>query len=316
LNMNAADAGSARELASALLKSGEFAQARVTLAPFAGSAALPEEHQLLARADEGSGLFRQAEQEYRMAERDKPSEENVFGVGYELMLEGSTADAEAAFKAGVEQYPRSMPMRVGAATAEFLAGDVSMAVHSLLNATDISPDDLRAYALLVKIAGVPPGENERVVQSFERLLKREPDSAEANYLYAVALSRKSDVAVGRVEMLLKRAIELDPSLAGAYLKLANLFVARGDYQAAIPEYEAAVRLDPSLLDARYRLALAYRRTGHVDQSGREMRLFLLSKERGDGKGQGDAGDVMDLAQFVSAVETPEQKLRLARPCVP
>src|ERR1035437_3690722 len=73
LQINGSDAVALRELAVALMQDGEFGDARNVLLPLVKLQAEPDLHQLLARADEGSGIFQQAAQEYREAESKEPS---------------------------------------------------------------------------------------------------------------------------------------------------------------------------------------------------------------------------------------------------
>jgi cytochrome c-type biogenesis protein CcmH/NrfG len=146
--------------------------------------------------------------------------------------------------------------------------------------------------------------------SFKRYLESSPDRADANYFYASELAREdAGTDDDRIEHLLKRAIQLDPTFAKAYLLLGDVYAQRGDYASAAPEYEAAVRLGGDLDEAHYRLALAYEHTGHLDQSAREMEVFRLSKNR---QSTGSAG--VDLAQFISVMKKPQQLLSVDTRC--
>jgi tetratricopeptide (TPR) repeat protein len=291
-----------REIAVAWLESGDFEQARKQLTSLVAQHDLPEVHQLLARADEGSGLFQQAAQQYGAADVEEPSEESLFGEGYELILAGSVTDGSAALNSGVQRYPRSIPIRIGLGTAQFLQGKSSDAVLSFLEATDLDPADPRPYSFLAAASGAIGDTSERVRSAFKRYLARNPNDASANYFYALALLRQSPPAeAGRIEVLLKRAIELDPNLAKAHLQLGDLYAQRNDYDDAVPEYETAVRLAQDLGEAHYRLAMAYKRVGKSDLSAREMQIFLLSKQR-----QAAGGSGVDLAQFISVMDSPDQ----------
>ena len=301
LEIDAGDDAASRELALAWLESGEFEKARKLLTPLAERRAEPELHQLLARADEGSGQFQQAAEEYRIADSKQPSEESIFGAGYEWMLAGSVADGAVAFQAGVVRYPHSIPMRAGLGTAEFYLGRTAEAVRAFLDAADIDPSDPRPYAFLSSLAGVFGDENARARLSFKRYYERNPDSAVANYFYALVLSRDSAAAdASLIEALLKRAIQLDPNLAKAHLQLAGIYAQRNDDEDAVPEYEAAVRLAQDLPEAHYRLALAYKRAGKADLSAREMQIFRMAKQPKAAGGEG-----IGLAQFISVMDAPD-----------
>jgi lipopolysaccharide biosynthesis regulator YciM len=90
--------------------------------------------------------------------------------------------------------------------------------------------------------------------------------------------------------LLKKATELEPKLAEAYLQLGNLFSDQGKYADAIPEYERALQENADLADAHYRLGQAYVHTGQKEQAQqhldvyqrlRAQRLAELDKQRAD-----------------------------------
>jgi tetratricopeptide (TPR) repeat protein len=302
LQIDSADAVALRDLALAWLQGGEFEKARRQLSALVEHSDSPEVRQLLARADEGSGAFQEAAEQYRVADREQPTEESVFGVGYELLLAGSLSEGLAVFQAGLDRYPRSLSLHIAVGTAEFLLSKNIDAVRSFLSATDIDPADPRPYSFLASVSS-SLADDEMVRKSFKRYLDLVPESGPANYYFAVALSRENETAnAARIEILLRRAIHLDPNLAGAHLQLADLYADRHDDQDAVPEYEAAVRLHEDTGEAHYRLAMAYKRIGRTDLSAREMEIFKLSKRQGS-----LGGDGVDLTQFISVMDAPEQK---------
>jgi tetratricopeptide (TPR) repeat protein len=303
LQIDSFDIVASRSLAIAFLQSGDFDAARTLLTPLANSSANAEINQLLARADEGLGQFQQAVQQYRIAEGKEPSEESLFGIGYELLLAGSVADSVLAFHDGIQRFSQSIPLRIGLGTALFYQGKTADALRSILDATDTDPSDSRPYTFLASLSAITSEESERVRFSFKRYLERAPNSAAANYDYALALSRRNDSTdAAQLERLLKRAIQLDPNLAKAHLQLADIYAQRNDDADALPEYEAAVRLAQDLGEAHYRLAMAYKRVGKTDQSAREMQIFRLSKQKQSADSEG-----IDLTQFISVMDTSDKQ---------
>jgi len=277
-----------------------------------------EIHTLLARADEGSGLFTQASREYQIAATAEPSEDNLFGTGYELILAGRAADAATAFLSGVQKYPHSITLLIGVGTAEFLEGQTSDSVATFLQATDTDPSDPRPYALLSSAFGRSGVESEKVRASFKRFLDLAPENARANYFYALTLlagrgsdkgSKKDDndkkndgsaLDIDRVEGLFKRAILLDPNFAKAHFQLGVLYADRGEYDRAVHEYEASVRLAPDFNEAHYRLARAYRRAGSMELAAHEMQLFQNARERQ----ASETGTAENIEQFISVMNRP------------
>jgi tetratricopeptide (TPR) repeat protein len=314
LQIDRTDYTASRELSVAWLQSGQFEEARKLLRLLAEKHNEPEVHQLLARADEGSGMFPQAAQEYRIADKEQPSEESLFGVGYEFLLSGAPANAVEVFEAGEKQYPRSIALRIGAGTAQFLLGHSAGAVHAFLEATDMEPTDPRPYPFLAAASGISGEENERVRDSFRRYLDHAPQSAAATYLYALVLSRDSaNTDMNRIEALLNRAIQLDPGLAKAHLLLADIYGRRNDYSDAVPEYEAAVRLSPDLTEAHYRLAMMLRRAGRTKQSEQEMLIFQQARAK---QAAGQGSNEINIAQFISVMDTPTKRPSAEVQCEP
>jgi tetratricopeptide (TPR) repeat protein len=57
------------------------------------------------------------------------------------------------------------------------------------------------------------------------------------------------------------------------LRLRSLYSDQSKFANAIPEYELAVKLNPQLADAHYRLAQAYIRTGQKQRAQPELEVY-------------------------------------------
>ncbi|HEV2494681.1 MAG TPA: tetratricopeptide repeat protein [Terriglobia bacterium] len=239
-----------------------------------------ELHNLLAEADERTGDFVTAANEYERAAHMDPSESNLFDWGSELLLHHTLDPAIQVFSQGVEHYPDSSRLAVGLGLAFFLRGSYDDAVKALLRATDLTPSDARAYYFLSKAYDMAPGQADDVIQHFQRFSQLQPQNARADFYYAMSLwkgkqAQSSGAWVDQVESLLKRAVSLDPSLADAHLQLGNLYSQERKYAEAVPEYQRALALDPNVPDAHYRLGQAY---VHLDQKELAQKEFQAHKE--------------------------------------
>lgn len=98
------------------------------------------------------------------------------------------------------------------------------------------------------------------------LLKREPDSAELNYMLGDTVLRlqRPEEAIP----LLKRAIANDPHLLAAHGSLARAYLQLGQAERAIPHLKAALPLDEDG-SLHYQLGRAYQARGEPDLA-REM----------------------------------------------
>ena len=76
-----------------------------------------------------------------------------------------------------------------------------------------------------------------------------------------------------VEGLLRKAIELDDSLAEAHVQLGDLYADERKYKESIPQYLRALELDPNLADAYYRLGTDYVHTGEKDKAQKEFAIY-------------------------------------------
>lgn len=104
--------------------------------------------------------------------------------------------------------------------------------------------------------------------AFEREITIGGDVAKAEaYLADIALKRgKSDQALA----LARQAIGRFPNIRIAHYDLGILDAAARDYAGAEAEFKEAIRLDPSRVEARYRLAQVYRAEGKSTLANSEL----------------------------------------------
>ena len=299
------DSRTARDLSEALATSGQFDAAYELMILLPESQKDVEFHRRLARVDEGLSQFAQASEEYRIAAEKDPSDENTFGIGYELILAGRPKAAATAFNAGLMRHPSSMTLLIGTGAAEFLLGDSSAAVKLFLQAADVNPSDPRPYSFLAGAFEISGAEVEEVRASLKRHLELSPGDAEAYYFDALGFLHGNPnggvIDSERVEALLKQAIALDPGLAKAHFQLGTVYAHRDDYSSAAREFEATVRLAPDMQEAHYRLASAYKKTGRPEAAEREMKLFREARD--SSKTQKENGGI-NIEQFISVVDRP------------
>ena len=94
---------------------------------------------------------------------------------------------------------------------------------------------------------------EDAIAHFEYALETDPDFALAHLGLARALKKKKmyaealsdDQLTSRADSHIWKALELDPTLSQAYVELANVRKAQGDFHGARRAYEKAIAMDPS-----------------------------------------------------------------------
>ena len=105
--------------------------------------------------------------------------------------------------------------------------------------------------------------------NFRAAAKAHPSDALAQYLFAEALSEKTD-ALNSADYneeiaAAQRAARLDPHMPAAHDLLATAYLRNNQPQKALPECRAALSEDPSDQQAVYHLILALRKTGTKDE---------------------------------------------------
>ncbi len=267
-NAHAGNLESARDEAQALLQHADKA----------------ELHHLLADVQENLGNSLAAVREYERAAELDPREPYIFDWGSELLLHHAPEPAVDVFTRGNQLFPHSARILIALGAAWFSRGAYEQAVQRICEASDLNPNDPMPYLFMGKMQIAEPEPSEQISDKLQRFVALQPESADANYYYAVALWRLRGVPnyaarTAQVESLLNHAIHLDSKFASAYLQLGILHAEQRDYPRAISDYREAIQLDPRMKDAHYRLAQAYRQTGEAGKSAAELQIYnQIAKE--------------------------------------
>jgi tetratricopeptide (TPR) repeat protein len=286
----------------------------------------PELHHLLAAVEEKLGHPLQAVREYQRAAELDPSEPHLFDWGTELLTHRALEPATEVFTKGNRLFPKSVRMLVALGVAWYARGSYDQAAQCLVNASDLAPDNPTPYLFLGRMQSVEGSPSKELVERLRRFAELQPDSALANYYYAVSLWKQSANSADtrrenerenerseRVESLLRKAVHLDPKLGTAYLQLGILYAQRADFSRAISAYQKAIEVSPeefspeqvtpesteTLEVAHYRLAQAYLRTGNKTKAQEELqlhdRLAKKTKEHAERERR-------DIQQFVISLQ--------------
>jgi tetratricopeptide (TPR) repeat protein len=278
------DYDSSYELALADEHAGNFENARDQAQVLLSHADKAELHHLLADAQEKLGNSLDAVREYERAAELDPRETYIFDWGSELLLHHAPEPAVDVFTKGNQLFPHSVRMLIALSAAWFSRGSYDHAVQRICEASDLNPNDPMPYLFMGKMQIAEPEPSQQIVDKLRRFVALQPENAEANYYYAVALwplrGVSQDAArAAQIESLLNHATHLDPKFAAAYLQLGILHAEEKDYPRAISDYQQAIHLDPKMEDAHYRLAQAYRQVGDTGKSTAELQIYeQIAKE--------------------------------------
>jgi tetratricopeptide (TPR) repeat protein len=196
-----------------------------------------------------------------------PREMELFKQGTELLNHRATQAAVQAFTKGVNQFPRSVRLLLGLASACYSMGSYEEAARWFYKATDVAPSDSKPYLFLGKVEARQITEGAGYKERMERFAHLHPTNALANYYYGCTLPDD------KARKVFAKTVELDPKFAPAYLKLGIISAREDHFAEAIRSYKRAIEIDPSLGEAHYRLSEAYRVTGELDKAKAEMRVF-------------------------------------------
>jgi len=113
---------------------------------------------------------------------------------------------------------------------------------------------------------------EQVIEAYRKALELDPSSAGAlvNLGTIHFNARKWEDA----ERYYRQALEADSEYALAHFDLANLYDERGDRVKALAHYEAALRIAPNYADAHYNLALLYQGSNQPMKAVRHWTTYL------------------------------------------
>ena len=152
------------------------------------------------------------------------------------------------------------------------AGYRESAEPCFLDAQALAPAEMRWPYYLGHLYRLE-GETSKSATFFERALELRPD-AEATLVWlggAYLDEGRPDLA----EPLFAKALSLRPRSAAAFFGLGRTALARRDYGRATDYLEQALSLEPKASIVHYRLALAYRGLGRLEEAGAHLR------QRGD-----------------------------------
>jgi tetratricopeptide (TPR) repeat protein len=126
------------------------------------------------------------------------------------------------------------------------------------------------------------GQYHNASATLEAGIRKYPRQAEFYYQYALAIIHHDDSGSSqtRAEALLRKALALNDSIAGAHYELGNILLAQDQPDRALEELQKAAKLDPSNADTHYALWLDFRKLGRVQQAADELQMFKKLKPEG------------------------------------
>jgi tetratricopeptide (TPR) repeat protein len=250
-------------LGVAQLESEQYDAARVTLEAAVKAASDKSSWSLpLAKARYRTGETKGAIEAIRLVVTGSPS---VAEVKTARALMDQIADPFAGF-------PRSARAQLEQAIQWLEVADVpQQALVSLEELLRDHPDEAILHAL-VGLAWARLDDAGRAVEELKRAIELAPDDGK-NHLYLAQIYEGRQRNKNAEEHYLK-AIERNPVLEEAWLKLGDVALERADYVSARKNFEVATRLVPENAPAHGKLALVHQLDGNWPAADKELRLVL------------------------------------------
>ncbi|HET9714099.1 MAG TPA: tetratricopeptide repeat protein [Pyrinomonadaceae bacterium] len=233
----------------------------------------------LAEVYEADGHYENAIPAMRLAVQRDPQNE-VYHFRYGLLLTDSHAPAAGILRLqeALKQFPSSARLWLALGIAQLTYGQNAEAENSFNRSLALDAKLVPALAYL----GVTYGERgsyEKAIGFYEQAIALNAQLAALHYLVADTLLKMSNPDTTRAEKYLRRATELDPNLAAAYLAWGRLYVRANRYSEAAPLLERAVALQPALVEAHYQLSRVLVKLKRTDEANRELGIFKQLTEK-------------------------------------
>ena len=233
----------------------------------AGEQSSPEIHNNLGRIHLGDGNPEKALDEFEKALKlDPENADALLNIAAIHRGDGKVELATHFIERALAVNPSSIGALAQLAEIQRDRGELDEAIRLFSAALDI--DDSQPFVWMG--AGdvlQRAGRFEAAVKAFETVLELDPDSFKARYNLGVTYSNmgREDDALA----IYAQAIELDPThpeAASARNNLGAMRLARGEKDAALEHFEAALAAAPFNLESRYNAALIYLERDRSDEA--------------------------------------------------
>jgi len=257
------------------------------------------------------GNFDEAIRRFRLALEDQPDDAlAAYNLALALLKKGERQKGIESLQHSLEIDPdlRNAHFNLAMLLAE--DGQWDQVVDHLIEARRIDPEDRVAH-LELATAVSKTGRTEEAITELRLLLEMHPRDPEAllNLGLLLAEQRRQDEAVDTFARLVE--VGGDPQIqSAAHGQLGILMEAKGATVAALAEYQAAVDLAPTSVQARVALAAALGRSGRFAEAAEQyLEVITLAPERVDGH-FGRAMALILAELYPTAVQALEKALEI------
>ena len=262
--------------ALAEFESGQNEKAAALLANSSGLSQSAPAQSLYGDIEERLANYKQAVEHYQQAVQLEPSEGNVYLLGIEFLRHWTFRAAIQEFSAGAQKFPQSQRMRRGLGIAYYGDGQYDKAIPILANLLAEDPDNVLDANILGRTCTVlTEGLNPKCTTLIQFAEAHPRNAMLATYAASSILHQPSNPAgIATAEKLLRAAITANPKLPEAQLEWGVLLQQQSKWAESIAPLEAALRLQPDLAQAHYRLSRAYAHAGRHQEAQQQIALNI------------------------------------------
>ncbi|MCA1579250.1 MAG: tetratricopeptide repeat protein [Acidobacteria bacterium] len=233
----------------------------------------------LAEVYQADGHYENAIPAMRLAVLRDPQNE-MYHFRYGLLLTDSHAPGAGILRLqeALKQFPNSARLWLALGIAQLTHGQNVEAENSFKRSLAVDAKLVPAIAYL-GVTYAERGAYGKAIDFYEQAIALSAKLGALYYLAADTMLKTANADTTRAERYLKRATELDPNLAGAYLAWGRHYVRTNRHSEAAPLLERAVSLQPELLEAHYQLSRVYVKLKRTEDANRELAIFKELSEK-------------------------------------
>lgn len=222
----------------------------------------------------------EAEKEFQAAISANPKyAEALNNLGVLYSRQGRDSDAIETFRQATQADPDSSEAWVNLGLTLTKTEGFSKAESELQSAIDAKPEQAGPYTALGVVRS-RAGRGADAVAPFQKAVQLQPKSSDAHLNLGIALVEQDFTDKGLKE--LTAAVKLNPNSAAAHMSLGHLYFVTGRYTEARTELRMACRLQPTLEDGFYFLALAERQDNNIEKAAElSSRVVALNPANAD-----------------------------------